>query len=98
VAMGEMGRTSKPGKRWGRGHWSTAFPCLVAGGGIRGGIVYGKTDAKADFPQENAVTPEDLAKTIYWALGIDPELFLVNREGRPMPIVESGKPLVNLFG
>jgi hypothetical protein len=98
VAMGEMGRTSKPGKNWGRGHWSTAFPCLIAGGGIRGGIVYGKTDAKADFPQENAVTPEDLAKTIYWALGIDPELFLVNREGRPMPIVETGKPLVNLFG
>ena len=60
--------------------------------------MYGRTDAKAAYPQEGAVTPEDLAKTIYWALGIDPELFLMNREGRPMPIVESGKPLVNLFG
>ena len=98
VAMGEMGRTPTPTGNWGRGHWSTCFPCLIAGAGIRGGIVYGKTDAKAAYPHENAVTPEDLAKTIYWALGIDPELFLMNREGRPMPLVESGKPLVKLFG
>jgi len=98
VAMGEMGRTPVGTKNWGRNHWSTCFPALLAGGGIRGGIVYGKTNAKAEFPQENPVSPEDLAKTIYWALGIDPELFLVNREGRPVPIVESGKPLVSLFG
>jgi hypothetical protein len=99
VAMGEMGRTPTPtGNNWGRGHWSTCFPALIAGAGIRGGIVYGKTDAKAAYPQEGAVTPEDLAKTIYWSLGIDPELFLTNREGRPMPLVESGKPLVKLFG
>jgi uncharacterized protein (DUF1501 family) len=98
VAMGEMGRTPTPTKSWGRGHWSTCFPALLAGGGIRGGIVYGQTDRKAEYPTEHPVTPEDLAKTIYWALGIDPELFLTNREGRPIPIVESGKPLVNLFG
>jgi uncharacterized protein (DUF1501 family) len=98
VAMGEMGRTPVGTKNWGRNHWSTCFPALLAGAGIRGGIVYGKTNAKAEYPQENPVSPEDLAKTIYWALGIDPELFLVNREGRPMPIVESGKPLVDLFG
>jgi uncharacterized protein (DUF1501 family) len=98
VAMGEMGRTPIATKNWGRGHWSTCFPCLIAGAGIRGGIVYGKTNAKAEYPQENPVSPEDLAKTIYWALGIDPELFLVNREGRPVPVVESGKPLVSLFG
>ena len=42
VAMGEMGRTPTPTKNWGRNHWSTCFPCLLAGGGIRGGIVYGQ--------------------------------------------------------
>jgi len=99
VAMGEMGRTPTPSTpNWGRGHWSTCFPCLLAGAGIRGGVVYGRSDAKAAYPHEHPVSPEDLAKTIYWALGIDPELFLTNREGRPVPLVESGKPLVDLFG
>ena len=98
VAIGEMGRTPKPNATWGRGHWSTCFPALLAGGGIRGGVVYGKSDKQAAYPEENPVTPEDLAKTIYWALGVNPDLFLPNREGRPIPIVESGKPQIQLFG
>jgi hypothetical protein len=98
VALGEMGRTSVANSKWGRGHWSTCFPCLIAGAGVRGGIVYGKSDAKAEYPLEGAVSPEDLAKTIYWALGVDPEMFLTDRRGRPVPLVESGKPLVSLFG
>ena len=65
---------------------------------MRGGIVYGKSDEHAAYPAENPVTPEDLAKTIYWALGIDPNLFLPDRLGRPVPIIESGKPLTHLFG
>lgn len=98
VAVGEMGRTPKATPEWGRGHWSTCFPCLLAGGGIRGGTVYGKTDHHAAYPTESPVSPEDLAKTLYWALGVDPELILPDREGRPIPIVESGKPLTQLFG
>jgi uncharacterized protein (DUF1501 family) len=98
VALGEMGRTPVPTPNWGRNHWSYCFPALIAGAGIRGGIVYGKTDAKAETPVENAVSPEDLAKTIYWALGVDPELFLTNRLGRSVPLVESGKPLLSIFG
>jgi len=98
VAIGEMGRTPVANAKWGRGHWSTCFPALLAGAGIRGGTVYGKTDAKAEYPTEATVTPEDLAKTIYWALGVDPEMFLSNRQGRPVPLVESGRPLIQLFG
>jgi len=98
VAIGEMGRTPKANASWGRNHWSTCFPALIAGGGIRGGIVYGRSDRLAAYPEESPVSPEDLAKTIYWSLGIDPELFLPNREGRPMPIVESGRPRLDLFG
>ena len=98
VAVGEMGRTPKANGGWGRDHWSTCFPCLLAGGGIRGGSVYGTSDAHAAYPKEHAVTPEDLAKTLYWALGINPEMMLLNREGRPIPIVESGNPLTRLFG
>ena len=98
VAVGEMGRTPKANAGWGRDHWSTLFPCLLAGGGIRGGSVYGSSDSHAAYVKDNGVTPEDLAKTLYWALGIDPDLMLLNREGRPVPIVESGSPLTKLFG
>ena len=98
IAIGEMGRTPKANGNWGRGHWSTCFPALIAGGGVRGGIVYGKSDRLGAYPEENPVSPEDLAKTVYWALGIDPELFLPDREGRPTPIVSSGRPVTALFG
>jgi hypothetical protein len=60
--------------------------------------VYGKTDAKAEYPQERTMSPEDLAKTIYMALGVDPEMFLTDRQGRPVPLVESGKAVQELFG
>ncbi|NIP96620.1 MAG: DUF1501 domain-containing protein, partial [Akkermansiaceae bacterium] len=70
----------------------------IAGAGVRGGIVYGQTDRQAAYPTEKPVSPEDLAKTVYWALGIDPDLMLPDREGRPVPIVESGRPLTELFG
>ena len=98
VAMGEMGRTPTPTPAWGRQHWSTCFPALIAGAGVRGGIVYGSSDKEAAQPVDKPVSPEDLAKTLYWALGIDPELMLMNREQRPVPIVESGRPLLDLFG
>lgn len=98
IAIGEMGRTPKANAKWGRGHWSTCFPALLAGGGIRGGIVYGKSDRHAAYPEENPVSPEDLAKTVYWALGINPELVLPDREGRPTPIVAEGRPVTALFG
>ena len=97
VAVGEMGRTPKGNANWGRNHWSTCFPCLLAGGDIRGGTVYGRSDSHAAYPKEHPVSPEDLAKTIYWSLGIDPDLMLPNREGRPIPIVESGRAQTQLF-
>jgi uncharacterized protein (DUF1501 family) len=98
VALGEMGRTPLPTPTWGRGHWSTCFPALVAGAGVRSGIVYGTSDKEAAQPLEKPVTPEDLAKTIYWALGVNPDLFLNDRENRPTPVVGSGRPLLDLFG
>lgn len=99
VAVGEIGRTPKPDtSRWGRGHWSYCFPCVLAGAGIRGGIAYGRSDKEAGFPADHPVSPEDLAATIYHALGIDPELRLPDQRGRPVPILEKGRPLTKLFG
>src|SRR4051794_5925137 len=98
VCVGEMGRTPKPDTAaWGRGHWSYCFPALLAGAGIRGGAVYGRSDRQAGYPAENPVSPEDLACTIYDALGIDPHGFIPDKQDRPVALVDGGRALRQLF-
>jgi Protein of unknown function (DUF1501) len=97
VCLGEMGRTPQANDRWGRNHWSTLFPAVLAGGGIRGGVVYGASDKDAAYPIDRPTSPEDLAATIYHALGIDHHLQLPDPQGRPVPIVNGGQPLLPLF-
>ncbi|MGE3776371.1 MAG: DUF1501 domain-containing protein [Pirellulaceae bacterium] len=98
VAMGEMGRTPSATGKWGRGHWSTLFPAVVAGAGIRGGVIFGETDKDAAYPVSHPVSPEDLAATIYHALGIDHTGRIYDVQGRPHEIVASGTPVLSLFG
>jgi hypothetical protein len=98
VCLGEMGRTPKPTPRWGRNHWCHLFPALLAGGGIRGGALYGASDKDAAYTIENPTRPEDLAATILSALGIDPELRINDPTGRPVPLVDGGRVLTSLFG
>jgi hypothetical protein len=97
VALGEMGRTPRATANWGRQHWSTLFPAVLAGAGIRGGSTYGASDAHAAYPLERPTRPEDLAATILFALGIDPETRLQNAQGRPVPAVENGQ-VIEVFG
>ncbi len=98
VALGEMGRTPLANAQWGRGHWSTLFPAVLAGAGVRGGSTYGGSDKHAAYPIDRPTTPEDLAATIYHALGIDPALQLQDAQGRPVSLVEGGSPRLDLFG
>ena len=97
VCTGEMGRTPKPNSAWGRQHWSTAFSTVLAGGGIRGGTLYGATDEDAAYPTEKPTKPEDLAATILDAMGIDPETRIHDPQGRPVGLIEDGQPLP-IFG
>jgi hypothetical protein len=97
VATGEMGRTPRANAQWGRDHWSTLFSNVIAGGGIRGGSLYGKSDKDAAYAIEKPVSPEDLAATIYHALGIPHELRLPSIDNRPTPIVEGGTPVEALW-
>jgi hypothetical protein len=79
VALGEFGRTPKMGQftqssntqKTGRDHWPHAFTALLAGGGVRGGQVYGATTSNGGFVADKPVTPADLTATILWHLGID---------------------------
>jgi hypothetical protein len=97
VVMGEFGRTPKINATVGRDHWGALQSVVFAGGGIRGGSVYGASDAQAAYPAENPVRPEDLLATVYHAFGLPPETDIHDPEGRPHKISE-GKPMVELFG
>jgi len=69
---------------------------LFAGGGVRGGQTYGASDKVAAFPADRAVAPEDVTRTVYFAMGID-DLEAVDREGRPFQLLADGAVIKDLF-
>ncbi len=97
VAMGEFGRTPRINQDGGRDHWPDCYTVLLAGGGVRGGAVYGASDRIGAYPAADAVTPGDLAATIFWRFGIDPATELHDRTGQPHRLA-TGEPLGRLFG
>jgi hypothetical protein len=97
VAVGEMGRTPKGNAQWGRDHWSFCFPALLAGAGVRGGALLGRSDEHSAYPVEDPVRPEDLSATVFHALGIDPHSRIPDPQDRPTTLVEGGQPLTQLF-
>jgi uncharacterized protein (DUF1501 family) len=92
VMMGEFGRTPKINGNAGRDHHGRANSVILAGAGIPGGLVIGKTDARGDNPTERPVTPADLAAVIYRKLGIDPERKFEAPDGRPIRLVDGAQP------
>jgi hypothetical protein len=94
---GEFGRSPRVNGDAGRDHYGNVFSCMLAGGGIRGGQVYGASDKHGAFPADNAVSPGAFAATLYHCLGIDPEATVPDRLGRPVAVAE-GKPIGALIG
>ena len=86
VCMAEFGRTPRLDAGGGRGHWGSVFSVALAGGGIRGGQVYGASDRIGAYPREGRVRPEDLSATIFHCLGHDPQAEYRDPLGRPHPI------------
>jgi len=70
---------------------------VLAGGGVKGGTVYGSSDRIGSEPSEKRTSPADLTATVYHALGIDPDTTVPDRLGRPLSLTE-GTPLKSLFG
>ena len=85
------------GQPAGRDHWNNAFSLILGGGGIQGGRIVGKTDPKAESIVERPITVEQLHATMYHVLGIDPTQSLVDRGGRPVPLVDGNEPIRELF-
>ncbi len=93
VVMGEFGRTPALNQDEGRDHHPQAWSALLAGGGVRGGVVHGKTDATGDAVVEGATRVPDLFATLAGQLGLDPEETVQTRAGRPISVTDSGQPI-----
>jgi hypothetical protein len=96
VWMGEFGRTPKLNGNISRDHWPGCYTVLLAGGGVKRGYVHGQSDAHAAYPERDGVPLDDLAATIFEALGIDPQTEIHDRLNRPRPI-SAGKPVYDIF-
>lgn len=99
LVTSEMGRTPKIGDPRtggvgppGRDHWIHCQTALMAGGGVRGQL-YGSSDRVAAYPADRPVFPEDLAATVYKAMGIDHDLVFTDRQGRQQSLLDEGQPL-----
>ena len=86
VWWGEFGHTPKFNGNAGRDHWGRCFSIALAGGGIRGGSVFGESDKHAAYPVGGVVRPCDLIATIFHCLGVAPGTEVHDPFGRPFPV------------
>jgi hypothetical protein len=98
VVMSEMGRTPKVNGNAGRDHWTYCYSVVLAGTGVRGGSVYGASDAQAAYVKDRPVSTGDICATIYRCLGTDPDLMVPDRAGRPAHAANGGKPIEDILG
>jgi uncharacterized protein (DUF1501 family) len=97
VAAGEFGRAPRLNSAGGRDHWPGVWSIAMAGAGIRGGQVVGRSDAHAAYPVDRAVTPQDVLASIYHSLGIDSGRYIARPDGESFALVEGGQPIRELF-
>ncbi|MCE9568080.1 MAG: DUF1501 domain-containing protein [Planctomycetes bacterium] len=97
VWCAEFGRTPKINGAGGRDHWGPVFSVALAGGGVKGGAVYGASDKLAAYPKDGRVTPQDLHATIYHCLGIPKDAEIHDGLGRPLPVTR-GEPIRAILG
>jgi hypothetical protein len=98
VWMGEFGRTPQINQSNGRDHFPNAFSTVLAGGGIKGGQVIGKTSEDGTTVEDRKVTVPDLLATVCTALGMDPMKPNTSNVGRPIRIVKKeAKPIKELL-
>jgi hypothetical protein len=97
VVTGEFGRTPKiiPGENPGRQHWPHCYSSMLAGGGVKGGAVYGASDKTASYVKDKPVRPQDFSATIFHALGV-PYESKVTEQGLTKPL-STGTPLLDIF-
>ena len=95
VWMTDFGRTPKINANISRDHWPHCYTVLLAGGGTKRGFVHGSSDETGSHPATNPVTPDDVAATIYYLMGIDPRSEVMDAQGRPI-MISSGNPIMEV--
>jgi uncharacterized protein (DUF1501 family) len=93
ACMGEFGRTPHINGNDGRDHYPQAWSAVLAGGGIRGGIVHGATDGEGTKVVSDPVTVPDLFATLATQLGMSPDATILSPAGRPISLTDSGVPV-----
>lgn len=96
VITGEFGRTPRINRNAGRDHWAPLSTLALSGGGLKMGQVVGESDSKVTRPHSRPITPQDLMATVFGVLGIDLATQFTNQAGRPVYMVEGGKPISEL--
>lgn len=97
MCMGEFGRTPKVNSSAGRDHWGQASFATIGGGPIKTGIAVGETDKIAEYPADRPVTVEDMAATLWEALGVNSDKMYDSNDGRPVRIADGGSPIHELL-
>ncbi|KAA5537971.1 DUF1501 domain-containing protein [Roseiconus nitratireducens] len=97
LVTGEFGRTPKINNNAGRDHWARAMCSLMAGGNVRGGQTLGETDDKAQGPEGDGFTPDDLAASFFQNIGIDPKTEYQANVGRPITLIRDGATIPGLL-
>ena len=97
MVSSEFGRTPKINNDAGRDHWPKVFSVMLAGGGVKGGLVHGASDATASEPEFDAVSPADLATTMYHLLGIVADKELMSPGDRPIEICDGGNLIKDIL-
>jgi arylsulfatase A-like enzyme len=98
VWFGDFGRTPKVNPSAGRDHWAQAGVACMGGSGVKTGEVVGATNQLGEFVTDSPASPQDLAATIYQALGIPLHTWYRTQDGRPIELVPEGKPIRQLIG
>ena len=104
MAVGEFGRSPRLGVSTsgntnapdGRDHWPYCYTAMIAGAGIPGGQLYGSSDETGSAPKDKPVHPNNLLATVYFTLGINPEMEVLNHLGQPRELVK-GQPVLDLW-
>jgi len=97
VWMGEFGRTPRVNSSAGRDHWPGAITVCMGGGGVKTGMVVGSSNERAEYPKDRPLRVEDVAATIYTAMGVDIETAYMSPQQRPITVNYGGTPIPELL-
>jgi hypothetical protein len=97
VISGEFGRTPRINRNAGRDHWAPLSTLALSGGGLKMGQTVGESSEKAERPKSTPITPQDLMATVFYVLGMPQDLHFKDNTGRPVPMIDGGKPIAELI-